>query len=311
MAEDEIKVKKERDPIMMVCFVVFLLTVAAISGATVYNNYVRADTTTAVEGSNVSVNYIGTYFDEFGNPNAVVFDTSRWSVANDENILKSNDFTKNEQSAYKPLSFKVGAGTVLTGFSNAVLGHKVGDKIRVVIPAGEGYNAPETTVTVNTSNIVTIPAVESLTQAQYKAAYGHELRGFESIEKSVYGWPATATFNSSDSTITVRYQPVSGASYAMVDNAFGKVTLQVSSVGTSISYKYVITNYTVVSTQGSDKEIKTILLDFGTKNFFGVDKMYIISVTESGGTATTFTYKTVGERFNQDLFFEIEIVSIG
>jgi hypothetical protein len=311
MAEDDIKVKKERDPIMMVCFVVFLLTIAAITGATVYNNYLKTDNTTAVDGSSVSVNYIGTYYDEFGNPSAVIFDTSKWSVANDDKILKSNDFTKNDEKAYKPLSFKVGAGAVLPGFSNAVLGHKVGDRFTVKIPSGEGYNAPDTTGKINTSNIITIPAFESLTQAQYKEAYGHELRGFESLEKSVYGWPATATFNSSDNTITVRYLPVNGSSYAMVDNEFGKVTLVVSSASaTNISFKYSITGYKTVSSGAGDKDIKMIMLDFGTKTFFGADKFYITSVTESGGTVSSFTYKTVSERYNQDLYFEIELVSI-
>jgi len=312
MAEDEIKVKKERDPIMMVCFIVFILMAAAITGATVYNDYLKADDTIAVEGVNVSVNYIGTYYDEFGNPNAVVFDTSRWSVANDDKVLKSNDFTLNAESAYKPLSFKVGAGTVLSGFSNAVLGHKVGDKITVVIPSGEGYNAPDTTGTVNTSSTITIPAVESMTMAQFKEAYGYDLKGFEIIEKSVYGWPATATFNSSDSTITMRYQPVTGSSYDMVDNDFGKVTLNVSSASASnISFKYSITGYKVISTDGSSKEIQMIMLDFGTSAFFGVSKFYITSVNDTGGTVTSFTYKTASERYNQDLYFQIEIVSIG
>jgi hypothetical protein len=34
-------------------------------------------------------------------------------------------------------------------------------------------------------------------------------------------------------------------------------------------------------------------------------------VTETGGVVTDFTYKTVSERYNQDLYFEIQIVSIG
>jgi hypothetical protein len=44
---------------------------------------------------------------------------------------------------------------------------------------------------------------------------------------------------------------------------------------------------------------------------FGTNKFYITSVTESGGVANSFTYRNVSERFNQDLYFEIEIVSIG
>ena len=93
----------------------------------------------------------------------------------------------------------------------------------------------------------------------------------------------------------------------MVDNGFGKVTLNVTSVaGGSITFTYTVSNYKTVSTEGSDKEIQMIMLDFGTH------KWYINSVTDTdgNGVADTFTYKTVEEKYNQDLYFEIEIVSI-
>ncbi|MDR0309642.1 MAG: FKBP-type peptidyl-prolyl cis-trans isomerase, partial [Candidatus Methanoplasma sp.] len=176
MAEDEVKVKKDRDPIMMVCLVVFLLTACVITSASVYNNYLKADDTLAVNGSTVSVNYIGTYYAHYGDENYAVFDTSRWSVANDDKVLKSNDFTKNAESAHKPLEFAVGGGSVLEGFSNAVIGHKVGDKIKVVIPAGEGYNAAEADVTVSTSSVISMPATEVLTAAQFREIYGYDLK---------------------------------------------------------------------------------------------------------------------------------------
>jgi len=318
MADDDYKVKKERDPIMAVCFIVFMLTVCVITGASVYNNYVKADDSVAVNGSTVTVDYIGTYYAPYGEDGAVVFDTSRWSVANDSKVAKSNDFTLNAESNYKPLGYTVGGTTVLEDFGNAVIGYKVGDKVPVrydqntgrwvpTVPAGNGYNAAETEVTVNVSAPVTIPASETLTSAQYTSIYGHDLKTYEEIEESVYGWPASASFNSSDSTVTVKHQPVAGATYTMTDSDFGRVALNVTSVtGTSITYTYSVSGYTTVSTQGADKGVQMIMMDFGT------EKWYIVSVTDHGtGTADTFTYKTVGERYNQDLYFDIQIVSIG
>ncbi|MDR1690648.1 MAG: FKBP-type peptidyl-prolyl cis-trans isomerase [Candidatus Methanoplasma sp.] len=302
MADDEFKVKKERDPIMMVCFVVFLLAVCAVSGATVYNNYLKADDTMAVTGSTVSVNYIGTYYAYYGEENSAVFDTSHWSIANNGEILKSNDFTLNAESSYNPLSFTVGGTSVLTGFGNAVIGHKVGDKVLVKLPAGEGYNAAETTVTVSASQAFTIQSTETLTSAQFKEIYGYDLKGYEEMEKSVYGWPASASYNTGNDTITITYHPQAGSSYVMLDNDFGKVTLNVTSLGSDISFTYSISDYKVVSTSG---EIEMIMLDFGTQ------KWYINSVTDNNGVANSFTYRTTEERYNQDLYFEIEIVSIG
>ncbi|MCL1979173.1 MAG: FKBP-type peptidyl-prolyl cis-trans isomerase [Methanomassiliicoccaceae archaeon] len=307
MAEDEIKVKKERDPIMTVCFVIFLVAVIAVSGASVYNNYLKADDTFAATGNTVSVNYIGTYYAPYGSDNAVVFDTSYWKIANDDNILKSNGFTLNSESSYKPLSFEVGAGTVLTLFGNGVIGHKVGDKFNVEIPAGEGYNAPDTMKTISASAVFTIPSSEVLTATQFNNLYGYDLKGYAEMEKSVYGWPATASYNSYNDTITMSYHPVSGTSYYAVDNEFGKVALSVTSAsGGSISFKYVVSDFTEVSRSGADIEIQMIKVDFGKSKF------YITSVTAgSNGNADTFTYKTVEERFNQKLYFQIELVSIG
>ena len=308
MADDEIKVKKERDPIMMVCFIVFILAVCAVTGATINNNYLKADNTVAVVGNTVSVNYIGTYYAPFGDDNAVVFDTSRWSVANDDNVLKSNDFTLNAQSNYKPLSFKVGGTDVLTGFGNAVIGKKVGDKVQVMLPKGEGYNAQVSTTTVNASATATMPSTEDITASQFKTLYGFDLKGFATIEKSVYGWPATATFNTATNKITMNYTPVKDTTYTAVDSDFGTVALKVSSPtgSATISYTYVVSGFTVVSSSGADKNIQMILVDLGTQ------KYYITSVTDTNndGIAESFTYRNVAERFNQDLYFEIEIVSI-
>ncbi len=304
MADDDVKVKKERDPILMVCFVVFILAVCAISGASIYNNYIKADTTVAVVGSTVSVDYVGTFYGYHGEENAVVFDTSFWSVANDEDILKSNDFTLRAESNYTPLSFTVGGTTVLTGFGNAVVGYKVGDTVRVMIPAGEGYTAPSTPVTINASTVYTMPATEILTASQFKTIYGYDLKGFQQIEESVYGWPAAASYNSANNTITMSYQPQAGMSYTAEDGDFGKVALRVTSAsGNTISFTYEVSGFTVVSSSGSGQEIQMIMVDFGTQKF------YITEVTGSG-IASSFTYKIVDERFNKALYFEIEIVSI-
>ncbi|MCL1811303.1 MAG: FKBP-type peptidyl-prolyl cis-trans isomerase [Methanomassiliicoccaceae archaeon] len=300
MAEDDIKVKKERDPIMMVCFVVFLLALCAITGATIYNNYLKADDTVAVSGSSVSVNYTGTYYAPYGEANSVVFDTSYWHIANDDKIIKSNDFEARAESSYRPLSYTVGGTTVLTKFGDAVIGHKVGDKIIQLVPSGEGYNGPDDIFT--SPSVKTVPAVEVLTAAQFKAAYGYDLKGHTEIDKSVYGWPATASYSTATNTVTMSYHPVVNTTYTAVESEFGNVALKVTSVGSTISFTYLVSGYTLISGSG---DIRMIMVDFGTEKF------YIVSVVNAGGTATTFDYRLVEERYNQDLYFVIEIVSIG
>jgi FKBP-type peptidyl-prolyl cis-trans isomerases 1 len=306
MADDDVKVRKERDPIMVVCFVVFLVASLSVIGASVYNNYIRADDTIAVNGDTVSVNYVGTYYDYFKDVNYVVFDTSNWSVTNNDNVPKSNDFVAKEKDQHSPLSFTVGGNQVLSMFGNSVIGHKVGDKIRVMIPAGEGYNSASTDSIISASANKTVPVSERISMSQFEHLYGYELRGTAEIEKSVYGWPASAAFNSSDNTVTMNYLPVASKTYVAVDSDFGKVSLAVISVGADITFRYVVTDYTVVGTEGTNKIIQMIMVDFG------VNKFYISSVVDAdnNGTADSFVTRTEAERYNQDLYFEIEIVSI-
>jgi len=306
MADDEFKVKKERDPIMMVCFVVFLLAVCAITGGTVYNNYVKADDTFAVVGSSVYVDYVGTFYAPFGDENSVVFDTSQWSVADDSKIPKSNDFTPRSESGYTPLNYTVGGTTVLTMFGNAVIGHKVGDVVNVMLPVGQGYTAATTEAVMSASTVITVDKYEVLTAAQFETIYGYSLKGFTEIEKSVYGWPATASFNSTSNTVTVNYTPTNGVSYNAVENDFGTVALKVTSVtGSTISYTYQVSDYNVLS-GGSSGDIQMIMVDLGTQKF------YIKAVTDTtgNGIADSFTYKTTAERFDQVLYFEIKLVKI-
>lgn len=311
MTDDEGKVKKGRDPIFMTCLVVFLLASCAIIGASVYDDNIKADDTLAHTGSNVSVNYVGSFYGYEGSEYALVFDTSHWSIANNKDIPKSGDFVLGSESKYKPLNFVIGSGTVIPGFGNSVVGHKVGDKISVEIPVGEGYNAPDTLTTVNVSEIITMPSSETMTLEQFQKYYKINLDGTTFIEKSAYGWPAYASYNSSDGSVTVSYQPEVGKAYVVVKTAEDKpqVTLTVTSAsGTGISYTYKVSNYvsTGVTTATGEAEIQMIKVDFGSSSF------YITSVTDkyNDGEADTFTYKTAGEKYNQILYFTIEVVAI-
>jgi hypothetical protein len=306
MAGDEVKVKKDRDPIFTVCLVVFIIAVAAVAGSSLYSNYIEKDNTLAASGNTVEVDYTGTYYSYFGEPHAVVFDTSCWSVADGDSV-KSNDFTGKDEASYAPLSFKVGGTDVLAGFGNAVIGHKVGDKIRVLIPAGEGYNSADTAKTVLSTDVSTVKAVQTMSSAQFEAFYGYKLLGVEPNLTSPYGWPAHANYNTVNDTVTIYNKPVAGQSYDAVDDDFGTVSVTVVSVGSdSVSYKMSVTKYVEVGSSGSGKSIQMIKVDLGYGTF------YITSVVDGNGdgTAESFTYKAVEERYNQDLYFEIEIVLI-
>lgn len=88
-----------------------------------------SDTSQKVEpGDYIYVNYTGSLDD------GTVFDTSIEEVAQSGGIY-------NPYRAYEPLSFIAGAGQMIKGFDDAVMGMEVGDEKTVVIPSEEAYGA--------------------------------------------------------------------------------------------------------------------------------------------------------------------------
>ena len=78
---------------------------------------------TVENGDKVSVWYVGSSEGE-------VFDTNIVDTAKQADIY-------NEQRPYQPLTFVVGAGQMIAGFDNGVVGMKVGESKTLSIPASE------------------------------------------------------------------------------------------------------------------------------------------------------------------------------
>jgi FKBP-type peptidyl-prolyl cis-trans isomerase 2 len=77
-------------------------------------------------GDVISVDYVGKLED------GTVFDTSVKDVAVEAGIF-------NENRAYEPLTFAVGAGQVIEGFDKGVIGMRVGEEKTLKIPPEEAY----------------------------------------------------------------------------------------------------------------------------------------------------------------------------
>jgi len=87
----------------------------------------KADSEKTIEsGDTISVDYVGELDD------GTVFDTSVKEAAVEAGIY-------NEQREYEPLTFTVGAGQMIKGFDEGVLGMKVGEEKTLTIPPEEAY----------------------------------------------------------------------------------------------------------------------------------------------------------------------------
>ena len=128
--QEKAAAKKRNTKIAVAVVLVVLVIAAATAYISLYNPFV-----VAASGDKVSVIYTGMY------ENKTVFDT---------NVNKT------------PLSFTIGAGTMIPGFDTAVRGMKIGEKKTVTIPYDQAYGAynPELVQTIPKSKF---PANETLT----------------------------------------------------------------------------------------------------------------------------------------------------
>lgn len=287
-------IRKKRDPIFSVCFVVFVVACVGVLGTYVDEHYIQTDDTKVAYGDKVMVDYTGAYYAYYGEDGAVVFDTSYASIGDNDDIVKANEWTS--KSSYSDFEVTVGSGKALEMFENSLIGHKVGDKFKVEIPVGEGYLAPGEEQTA--SKNVTVPRIQVLTKAQFDAIYEDiDLKSGQTAITSAYGWPATATFNANDNTVTIVNNPENGETYEYIgneDSKFGKVTYSVTGTSGDITATMNITDTTSV-----DGGIQMLKVDVDG------NPIYITSVSNDG-----YTYKTCEEKCNITLYFEIEIVSI-
>ena len=133
----------------------------------------------AANGDTVYVDYIGSLQD------GTIFDTSIQSVAVKAQLPL--------RPSYSPLSFIVGAGQMIQGFDDAVVGMREGDEKNVTIPPEKAYGA------WNKDNVVEVPLSKVDNSAGVKK--GSVLNGPNGLKGVVTGLRSTAN----DTILTVDF----------------------------------------------------------------------------------------------------------
>lgn len=290
--------KKGTDPIFAICFGIFVIAAIIALGAYINNEFVSTSDEKASTGDTVTVEYTGTYYDAYGNEKAVVFDTSYSSIGNDDDIAKSNDFTKKD--TYNSLTFTVGKGTLLEDFEKSVIGKKEGDKYNIVIDAAHAYVGTLTEKELSKTGNYML-TYEKLTYNAFHELYADvdikDKTGMIEFE-SKYKWKAYATLTDNGKSVNVYYMPTVGE-YTVYDNGKTSVKYKVTDVSENMIYFDIdIINPVFVN---SDGDIQMIKLDLGE------DPIYICNISDN-----VITYKQGDdvERVNETLYFEIKIVSV-
>jgi len=290
MAEDtETPNKKGKDPILLVGTVVLILAFAVVISGYAYGEFTSESKEPAKFGSAVQVDYIGSYYGYYDESGAVVFDTSKWSIANDENIAKSWEFTKREEKQYTPFNVTIGSGGALMDFENILIGMKPGETVRISIPNAYG-EIPPAKFKNDWDKNMSFSVTETMSVETYKLTFGLDrniLPGPQPVEKHPYGWMSAAVCDSSG-IVTVVHQ-VEEKEYKNVD---GSITATVSGLtGTAFDVEFGFPDYQ-----------NGRLIQF----VFEGQKYFITDVDEGTGK---FTTKSTDEKTGMTLYFVITFVA--
>jgi hypothetical protein len=287
--------KKDRDPIFTICLAIFVVAAVIAVGAFIVKEYFPANDQLASTGDTVSVNYIGTFYDAYGNAHAVVFDTSYSNIGNDGSIAKSNDFT--QKSSYSPLSYSIGGTSVLKKFGDAAIGHKVGDKYSIVLTGAEAYYGAVIVGTLSKTDN-TMPSAFKMSKTDFTSKYKVDLvAGATAVFTTDNGWDATAVLTDNGKYVLVTIVPEVGKEYTVCEQNGATVKFTIKSISDGeVKYSINIENPDVIS--GADIEMLKVDYDYKTIYITGINNDDIF-------------YKEGTEIVNEQIYFQIELVSIG
>ncbi len=314
--EEDVKPRKEREPISLVCLIVIVVATIAVVGAYVNDHMINdGNDTEADTGSTVVTDYTLSLYDYYDNGGAI-YQTTVESIADSTQWVHSAGYT--EATSYSTFSVTIGSGSVLQAFNDALYGAKEGDKIRLAIPLGEGYTASSTTKSASMSGLTT-PTSVTMAASEFTTMYSDVTvpsnGAAAAIEKTVLGWSGIATANS-DGTVTVTYMPTAGEEYTIVEGSFGTVKASVSTVsGGVITFSLVISNTQAVTDQYSDdldgfSEIKMIKLNLYNVTAGSDVISGTVYINGLNSDSTEFSYRTLAENYNTVLYYVITVKSV-
>lgn len=198
---------KKADPIAMTCFIVIILAFATVLGSYINDEYFASESSgTASKGSTVEVEYVGSYLGYYDDAGAVIFDTNIESVADDSTMIFSSKWKAKD--SYDLLSFSIGGTTVIKAFGDACAGHKVGDVVKVEVPASDdAYGVLERIdhagmyVVLDRSGEMTLDQFNEVTGQTYTSSSFPETVTYSPIENADF----TASYNSATEKVNYTF----------------------------------------------------------------------------------------------------------
>jgi len=201
-------IQRDSDGISMFRQIVAMAVVIGVLAGGFLLIYVQKSTPTQgplrIEpGDLVIVGYIGTFYD-----NGRVFDTSYMRVAED-NVSYPKAVSFGWRPQWTNLSIEpVGAGKVIKGFDEGIVGLAVRESKRIIIPQDQGYGQQDPTKVFERPLLEQVPARVVMNETAFLDKYGTNAQDGLIVKDPFWGWNATVSL--SNNIVTVVNSPFLG-----------------------------------------------------------------------------------------------------
>ncbi len=192
--------------------VIVLLVAMGVLIAVFYVVYVKQPpavvTPRAAEtGDAVDIAYVGTFGDPGFADSGKVFDTSLRSVALD-NVSYPKALSFSWRSTWTNLTFSIGSGSVIKGFDDGVLGMRVGDVRRIVVPSDKGYGPSDPAKVFERPLLQEVPVRAVMNDTAFRDKFGISASDGIIVTDPFWRWNVTVTV--SGNIVTTTNSPLVG-----------------------------------------------------------------------------------------------------
>lgn len=225
---------------MAISVVIFLVASGAVASMSIFGSYVNEDDLQVAPGRTVEVYYTGSLYGYYDDEGALIFDTNVSENVENEDYAFVGGFDKS--NSFSAMSYIQGKGKLLAMFEDALAGHKAGETVTVEIPLGSGYES-EHMVRPDT---FTVSKTEYMSLTKFQSLYDVYLPSngvFPVTFDTVYGWEATAVWDSAKGAVEIVHNPTDGEEYELESNELnvrGTVNLKVTLNGDEIECKIIL-----------------------------------------------------------------------
>ncbi len=318
-AEESKGMKREHEPITMVCFVVLLLACAIVIG-TWASDQISGDSSETVQyGDSVTIDYTGSlyaYYDQGTDEvKPVIFDTTLSSVGKNSNNLFVSSFNK---TSFGSTAITLGAGKFLSQFEEALMGKKVGDTVRV--PAFIGYHAAVENKLATSGSFTQINSF-NMSLSEIKSFFGYDGTisalvefTYDGMKESVSGDPVVIRAIPNGNSYQVSYNLVAGKDYEVYNTALGKVMLHVDTAGYDLAYTLTVDpKIDAKDAEGDPAKVKVGTTEYNAIEMIGLKMFPKVICNIVGVDGSNIIYNAVTDSTaiisGIDLYFVVKIVS--